>query len=203
MSLVEKHAILDHLRSSRISHEEIAKALGRSRTAATNLLNGKRNLKAEEIPPLTELLVKHSAKAHAPPTTLKTMAYVEIEVLPIFTGEGGNCDGDVEHALIPTRLIRDQLRGSPGDFLLVNILGDSMEPDFWHGDQLLIDRRDRNPTQPGPFALLGEDAYVVKNVERVNSGLRIFSSNPKYSDERLDPEQVSILGRPVWFGRQI
>ena len=76
---------------------------------------------------------------------------------------------------------------------------------FLHGDQLLIDKRDTNPRQPGPFALWYEDGYVVKNVEIVRSTgkLRIFSNNPAYSPDEADPQEVRIMGRPVWFARRL
>src|SRR3546814_3748103 len=57
--------------------------------------------------------------------------------------------------------------GWPGDFVLITVRGDSMEPDFRHGDQLLCDKRDRSPAQPGPFAIWDGEwgEYVLKNVE--------------------------------------
>lgn len=194
---MEPEDLIARLRAAKVPHTRIAEALGRAQPAATRLLNGQRSLKADEMAKLLPLLQEVNQSA-AP-------EYEAIEVLPTYAGAGGggNGDGDHETALVPRALIREILRGRPTDFILITIRGDSMEPDFHHGDQLLIDQRDRNPTQPGPFALLGEGAYVVKNVQRTRERLRIFSSNPKYSDEQLDPEQVSILGRPVWFGRQL
>lgn len=134
--------------------------------------------------------------------------YEAVEVLPTFGGAGGGGTGDAdrETALVPSALIRAVLRGKPNDFLVINVRGDSMEPDFRHGDQLLIDKRDNSPAQPGPFALWDGEwgEYVVKNVERSQAGeVRIFSSNPKYSDSLSESEQTRIIGRPVWFGRRL
>ena len=137
-----------------------------------------------------------------------TISYVPIEVLPTFggMGGGGNGEGDTGTALIPRALIEDVLRGQPKDFLLVNVRGDSMEPDFRHDDQILIDKRDTSPSQPGPFALWDGEwgEYVVKNVERLANGeVRLFSSNPKYTGATVASEQTRIIGRPVWFGRRL
>lgn len=134
--------------------------------------------------------------------------YVSVEVLPTFggAGGGGNGDGDRAKALVPRALIVDMLRGRPDDFLLIDVRGDSMEPDFHHGDQILVDRRDVSPAQPGPFALWDGEwgEYVVKNVERSRAGeVRIFSSNPKYQTELAQAEGTRIIGRPVWFGRRL
>lgn len=134
--------------------------------------------------------------------------YLPIEVLPTYAGAGGGGTGDADReiALVPRALIEDVLRGSASDFLLINIRGDSMEPNFRHGDQLLVDCRDVSPAQPGPFALWDGEwgEYVVKNVERVGNGdVRIFSSNEKYSPSIVQSEHTRIIGRPVWFGRRL
>lgn len=136
-----------------------------------------------------------------------TRDYVRVEILPTYggMGGGGSGEGDVEVALLPRSLVVEELRAQPTDLLVVNVRGDSMEPLFRHGDQLLIDRRDTNPVQPGPFALWFDHGYVVKNVERIRATglLRIFSSNPAYSPDEADPNEVRIMGRPVWFARRL
>lgn len=134
--------------------------------------------------------------------------YLPVEVMPSFAGMGGGGtgEGDTEHALIPRRLIVDELRAKPSDLLLVEARGSSMEPDFRHGDQILIDRRDTNPAQPGAFALWDGDGYVIKLLERVpqrKGFLRVFSANDTYSAYEVDAEEIRIMGRPVWFGRRL
>lgn len=134
--------------------------------------------------------------------------YLPVEVLPSFAGMGGGGtgEGDGERALIPRRLIEDELRASPADLLLIEARGESMLPDFQHGDQILIDRRDRNPVQPGAFALWDGDGYVVKLVERMpmQAGrYRIFSANGRFSPYEVSADEVQIMGRPVWFGRRL
>jgi phage repressor protein C with HTH and peptisase S24 domain len=134
--------------------------------------------------------------------------YVPIEVLPSYAGMGGGGtgEGDREIALVSRSLIVDELKGKPSDFLLIHVRGDSMEPDFRQGDQILVDCRDCSPAQPGPFALWDGEwgEYVVKNVERARTGeVRIFSSNAKYSSALVESENTRIIGRPVWFGRRL
>ena len=135
-------------------------------------------------------------------------AYLPVEVLPSFAGMGGGGtgEGDYQTALIARSLIEDELHARPADLLVIDVRGDSMEPDFRHGDQILIDRRDRNPRQPGSFALFDGDGYVVKLIERVHGKqgyYRVFSANPRYSEYEIEETENSILGRPVWFGRRI
>lgn len=155
---------------------------------------------------------EHTGNAPDLPPPDPSQDYVEIEVLPTFAGMGGggSGDGDNMKALVPRSLVVNELRAKPTDLLLIDLRGDSMlDPQtgkgFQHGDQVLVDRRDTNPRQPGPFALWYDDGYVVKNVEiiRRTSKLRIFSNNPAYSDDEADPDEVRIMGRPVWLGRRL
>lgn len=138
----------------------------------------------------------------------ETAQYTPVEVLPTYAGMGGGGtgDGDREVTLVSRVLIEDMLRGRAADFVIINVRGDSMEPDFRHGDQLLVDKRDISPAQPGPFALWDGEwgEYVVKNVERLPEGrIRMFSSNPKYTAVEVVHEETRIIGRPVWFGRRL
>lgn len=215
--------IITALRRLDVPHEEIATAIGRSRTVATKLLRAdatkeQRQLKASEIPALLDLIAKYEViRGETAEVSRRSqlgeieaglvMDYVSVEVLPTYAGMGGggSGEGDTVTALLPRSLVLEELRAKPSDLLVINVRGDSMEPLFHHGDQLVIDKRDKNPVQPGPFALWFDDGYVVKNVERVRKTgrYRIFSSNPTYSPDEADPEDVTIMGRPVWYARRL
>jgi phage repressor protein C with HTH and peptisase S24 domain len=136
------------------------------------------------------------------------LTYVSVTVLPSYAGMGGGGtgEGDREIAKLPRRLIEEELRGKAADFELIDVRGDSMQPDFHHGDQILIDRRDRDPRQPGPFALYDGDGYVVKLVERIpqrRGWYRIFSANDRYTPYEIEEQETTIMGRPVWFARRL
>lgn len=142
------------------------------------------------------------------PTVTGGGDYLAVDVLPSYAGMGGGGTGEGDHqqALIPRSLVEDELRAKPEDLLLIEARGESMLPDFLHGDQILIDKRDNNPVQPGAFALWDGDGYVVKLVERVpreRGRYRIFSANDRFSAYEVDEEEIRIMGRPVWFGRRL
>lgn len=135
--------------------------------------------------------------------------YVEIEVLPSFAGMGGGGTGEGEpgRALLSRQLIEERLRGQPSDFILIDVRGDSMvDAGYLHGDQILCDKRDKDPTQPGPFALFDGDAYVVKIIERIphrRGWLRVFSANPRYTPYEIAESEARLIGRPAWLGRAL
>lgn len=207
--------ILARLEALRVPRQAIADAIGLTRPQASKMFartGTPRGMKASEVAKLLDLIAKWEGVRRAERDEVplapegESQGYLPVEVLPTFAGMGGGGtgDGDVEHALVPRALIENVLRGRAGDFVLINVRGDSMEPKFHQDDQILVDRRDVAPTQPGPFALWDGDGYVVKNVERAPGGkLRIFSTNPEYGSHEYDPDEIRILGRPVWFGRRL
>lgn len=136
------------------------------------------------------------------------IAYVSVEVLPTYAGMGGGGtgEGEPEMALVPRYLVEQVFRGKPSDFVLIRVRGNSMEPTFHHDDELLVDKRDTSPTQPGPFAIWDAEwgEYLVKNVERLQGGtVRLFPSNTEFSAVEVKHDETKILGRPVWFGRRL
>ena len=196
-----------------LKQKDLAAALELEENKISKTKAGERQFKATELMRALDWLREmERGEGYRPdadvPDEPPTMEYVPINILPTFggMGGGGTGDGDRSMGLVPRMLIVNELHGKPADFLLINVRGDSMEPDFHHGDQLLIDTRDRSPAQPGPFALWDGEwgEYVVKNVERLGGGeVRMFSSNKKYSDATIASENTRIIGRPVWFGRRV
>lgn len=208
--------IFDRLSALNLKQRDLAVAIGIEENKVSKVRSGERQFKAAELLKARAWLdAQENGEIGSTadlPVVDPNIEYVSVEVLPTFAGMGGGGtgDGDQEVALVPRALIVDVLRGQPADFLLINVRGDSMEPDFHHGDQILVDKRDTSPAQPGPFALWDGEwgeywgEYVVKNVERSRAGeVRIFSSNPKYREEQAGAEMTRIIGRPVWFGRRL
>lgn len=216
---MDSDAIISALKRLGVPQIEIATAINRDRTAATKMLAGKRSVKIGEIPALQELIRKYEAERGDATAVRRAVPledqftegllddYVAVEVLPTFAGMGGGGtgDGDRKMALVPRSLVQDELRARPQDLIVVPVRGDSMEPNFFQGDHVLVDKRDRDPGQAGPFALWDGDAYVLKNVERLprHGRLRVFSSNRCYSEHEFDPDEIQIVGRPVWFARRL
>lgn len=194
------------------SPSEVARRAGLAVSTLTRPLNFpvKHRLSTPTLKKLRETFPDFPGFRSMPdlPAQLLEGDYVTVEVLPSFAGMGGggNGEGHRQTARLPRRLIEEELRGRPQDFELIDVRGDSMAPDFMHGDQILIDRRDRDPRQPGAFALWDGDGYVIKLVERVpnrRGWYRIFSANERYSAYEIEETEATIRGRPVWFARQL
>lgn len=207
---MDKQNVRDLMRSRGWRQIDLAEALGITQDKVAKSLAGLRKWQADEALALREMMGDHDDSSKSPDVLPKGVetAYVDIAVLPSYAGMGGGGTGEGEQtvAKLPRELIEQELHGRPSDFELIDVRGDSMQPDFHHGDQILIDRRDRDPRQPGPFALWDEDGYVVKLVERVpgkRGWYRVFSANPRYSEYEIEETESTIRGRPVWFARRL
>lgn len=191
---------------------QVSKRIGVANTTLNRFANGsaKGRLHRDTIAKLREAYPDFpgfEVDADLPPV-VGGADYLPVDVLPSYAGMGGGGtgEGDHEQALIPRALVEDELRAKPSDLLLIEARGESMMPDFMHGDQILIDKRDNNPVQPGAFALWDGDGYVVKLVERVpreRGRYRIFSANDRFSAYEVGEDEIRIMGRPVWFGRRL
>lgn len=208
--------IFDRLDALDLKQRDLARALDIEENKVSKVKAGERLFKAGEVLKAREWLSnieRNRAAGIRPqepdlPVIPAALAYVPIDIMPTYAGMGGGGtgEGEVEHALVPRYLIESVFRGHPSDFVIIRTRGDSMSPDFEHDDELLCDKRDRNPVQPGPFAVWDADdeAYVVKNVEKLTGGrFRIFSTNSKYTPTEVSREETHIIGRPVWYGRRL
>jgi len=139
---------------------------------------------------------------------IESATAVMIELLPTIVGAGGGGtgEGDYQEVAFSRNLIENEIRIAPDDLLAICIEGDSAVPEFYAGDQVLIDKRKRSLAQPGPFCIWDGDGYVIKWIERVYGtdppAVRVMSKNTQYPESIRLEEEIRVMGRPVWFGRR-
>ena len=97
-------------------------------------------------------------------------------------------------------------RGVPDQMVLLDIFGNSMEPEMRDGDTVLVDQSQKNILAGAIFALGIEDTIMVKRVEKHPQKLVLRSDNRDYAPiylEGNDANQVRILGKVIWVCREI
>lgn len=141
--------------------------------------------------------------------TGRTDTSVQIKLLPTFVGLGGGGTGEGDEGQISFSrdLIENELR-VPADSLLAMVAeGNSMEPDFHGGDQILVDTRRKSLAQPGAFCLWDGDGHVVKFLERIPdtepARVRVISANNIYEPTERLADEINLVGRVIWFGRRV
>lgn len=135
--------------------------------------------------------------------------YVTISSLLVETSlSGGTAAGEKGKPYYFQReWIRDRLGVSPTDLRLSQVRGDSMEPVLCAGDMILIDITKKYPTPPGIFVLFDGFGLVAKRLEFISNttppAIRIISDNPQYSAYERTIDDLHIIGRVVWFAREL
>ena len=136
-------------------------------------------------------------------------ASVGIQLLPTWAGMGTGGTGEDDPGLISFSrdLVERELRADPAQLLAMVAEGNSMEPEFRGGDQILVDTRRKSLAQPGAFCLWEDDGHVIKYLERIPGTdpamVRVISSNNLYEPRERLLDDIRVIGKVVWFGRRV
>lgn len=139
--------------------------------------------------------------------------YAHIPVHDAMLAAGAGAFNGAEEVVDFLAFRRDWLRRigiDPARAVIARATGDSMQPCVWHGDLVLIDRSRIDPpmhsrTDRGRrapvFALLDEGAAKIMRVQWIEPGLAaLLSDNPDYAPTFARAENLSIIGKVVWWG---
>lgn len=97
-------------------------------------------------------------------------------------------------------------KGSAEKMVLMDIFGNSMEPDMQDGDTVLIDQSQKSVLAGAIYAVGIEDIIMVKRIEKRPNQLVLLSSHKDYEPIFLagdDAGSVRIIGKVVWCCREI
>lgn len=113
----------------------------------------------------------------------------------------------MENAHFRKDWIKKKLGVLPVDLRLLTISGDSMMPTLCNGDVILVDTTKKHPSPPGIFILSDGMGLVAKRLELLahpsQPKLRVICDNAHYSTYESPLSEANILGRVVWFSREI
>ena len=113
--------------------------------------------------------------------------------------ENGN--RPVDEWQIPARFL-EAFTDNVRSLAIIQVRGDSMEPDYHSGERVLVDLSHKTPTPPGVYVVWDGLGLVMKRLEVVfgSSGpikVKISSINPAYDSYERDLEDLRISGRVV------
>jgi phage repressor protein C with HTH and peptisase S24 domain len=96
-------------------------------------------------------------------------------------------------------------KGRSGQMVLMDVFGNSMEPEIREGDTALVDQSQKDIIAGGIYAVGLEDTVMLKRVEKRPGTLVLLSDNIDYSPIYLhgqEIEQCRIIGKVVWVCRE-
>ncbi len=92
----------------------------------------------------------------------------------------------------------------PETCVLMQVIGDSMEPLIREGDTILVDERCKEPKDGKIYVVGLGDALMVKRLAKIPNGWKLCSDNKERGDTPVqgdDLDTLRIYGRVRWFGR--
>ena len=98
-------------------------------------------------------------------------------------------------------------KGNPREMVLMRVSGDSMVPEIFDNDLVLLDRG-QTEISPGRLYAVGfEDAIYIKRIDKLPGKIVLHSVNPAYPPVSLDlrgdcADQFRVIGRVLWSGRE-
>lgn len=96
-------------------------------------------------------------------------------------------------------------KGSPEHMVMMDVFGNSMEPEIKEGDSVLVDQQQQAIIAGGIYAVGVEDTVMVKRMEKRPNALVLLSDNTDYAPIVLQGDEldtVRIIGKVVWSCRE-
>lgn len=97
-------------------------------------------------------------------------------------------------------------KGKAKDMVLMDIIGNSMEPELKERDTVLIDQSQRAILAGAIYAVGIADTIVVKRLERRPTELVLLSENSRYPMMTFGGEEMNsirIIGKVIWICREL
>jgi len=97
-------------------------------------------------------------------------------------------------------------KGVTSDMILINVYGNSMEPELKDGDTVLIDTSRKEILAGSIYAVGIDDTIMVKRIEKHPGKLVLISDNKDYETLYLsqsEMDSVRIIGKIVWISRDV
>ena len=90
--------------------------------------------------------------------------------------------------------------------VLMDVFGDSMEPEIQDGDTVLVDEGQRDVLAGRIYAVGLDDEVVVKCLDKLPGKLLLRSINERYAPIEVDLSRehsnIRIVGRVLWWCRE-
>ncbi len=97
-------------------------------------------------------------------------------------------------------------KGSADKMVLVDVFGNSMEPELKDGDTVLIDQSRTDIIAGAVYAVGIDDTIMVKRIEKHPKRLVLLSDNTRYASinlERGEMDSVRVIGKVIWACREL
>ena len=178
----------------------LARALNLEPPAISKILNGARQIKAQEYNLMRQyfgLPVDGENVSNMPENSYR---------LDMLAGETNTLQEDPDQPredswIIPAEILSARTNAPPSQIKIFNIKESFMEPESRHGEHVLIDLSDNIPTPPGTFIISDGFGVMLRNCEYVPNSdpaeIRISANSANFQSQTLQKDDFQIIGRVI------
>jgi transcriptional regulator with XRE-family HTH domain len=173
----------------------LAKAIGLEPPAVSKILNGARQIKAQEYMSMRKYfgLPNDGEKA------------VNANSYSIPRLDGKNALNEFSHDdadwVIPAEILSARTRTPPEQIRIFQIRESVMEPDFRHGEYVIIDLSDQKPSPPGVFIISDGFGHMVRQCAYVPKSdpakIRVSAAASGFEAQTLEAGEFTLVGRII------
>lgn len=129
---------------------------------------------------------------------------VKVLDLSISAGNGSYVESEAVVGTFPfPRQWLPRNAGREADLRIAKVAGDSQYPELRDGDLMLFNLAQRS-IREGMYVVRLDDALMVKRLQLDGGGMvRLSSANQIYQDIVVSLDQVELIGRVIWSGREV
>lgn len=193
-----KHAILSRMRKRRLelgySYQDLADRTGLNKSTLQRYETGKTNKlpldKAEIIAAALETTVEY-LMGFSPAGETPVYA-AEVFSVPVFdsVSAGFGCYADSSAVGCKPTILSNAAEA--GEYLWINVKGDSMSPKIENGDMILVRRQDSVESGSVAVVMVDDEAFV-KKMKYGKDWVELHSFNPYYPVRRFEKAEVQRI----------
>ena len=127
-----------------------------------------------------------------------TSNYIILKYQKNIIGSAGG--GAINYEINPEPLVIDKqlldyINSSYKYTEVLQVFGESMEPDIKEGSLIFVDKSKRDINDKDIFLINTKDGLYVKHINLCNDKVILKSNNQTFSDINLDIDEINIVGR--------
>jgi phage repressor protein C with HTH and peptisase S24 domain len=215
---------------SRLSQERFGEVLGTSRGAVGNWELGKgiKHENLEQIAEKFDVSLDWLSRGEGKPPAMVRIGSTDpdyegrpadgILEIDVRAGLGGGGtlegrevrhDGDYSDPVkseswkFPARFMREEIRATENQVVILETDGDSMEPTIGSGERIIVHTGMKMPSPDGIFALRDRFGNIIaKRLQVLRTGdpprVLIISDNKAHATEEVGLDEIAIVGRVLW-----
>lgn len=177
----------------------LAMALGLEPPAISKILHGGRQIKAQEYMIMRQYFGLPNDGEHALKRPANAAMITQLQSEQGF-GETAQAENGQEW-IIPQEILSSRTRTPPENIKIFQIRENVMEPQFYHGEYVLVDISDQKPSPPGIFIVSDGFGHMVRQCAYVPKSsppqIRISATNKNFEPHNMEPDEFALVGRVI------